>query len=241
MGRSCGQRAVWAVLASIVLAGLCGTTAYGAVVSFFEASQGGSVTVAATSDTLTSGGYQFTYTRDYLFTGGTGQIIGRPVVVNWPTGLHAQYVTTGPNPAKASVTIRRVDGQVFDILSFKAELLANAGAGRAFEVVPKLNGEEPLNDPIQFDCSGSTYNVFTYSHTPNYLGQTTLPLSGYDTYTINLTLDYALLNITVQGAEIAPEPASCTVLLVLLAASLTGRGRRVALSKYATGGLSASA
>ena len=186
------------------------------ILSFFDASQGSSVTVATTSDTLTSHGYQFTYTHDYLFTGGTGQIIGRPVNVTWPTGLHAQYVTAGPTPAKASVMICRVDGEVFDILDFTAQLLANAGAGRAFEVVPKLNGEEPLNDPIQFDCSGSTYSTYTYSHTPNYLGQTTVPLTGYDSYQIGLTLDYALLDITVQGATTVPEPATLTLVTLAL-------------------------
>ena len=89
------------------------------------------------------------------------------------------------------------------------------GPASAFEVVPKLNGEEPLNDPIQFDCSGLTYSTYTYSHTPNYLGQTTVPLTGYDSYQIGLTLDYALLDITVQGATTIPEPATLTLLVTL--------------------------
>jgi hypothetical protein len=177
------------------------------IITFFDASQGSSVTVGTTSDTMVSQGYRFVYTRDYLFTGGTGQIIGRPVSVNWPDGLQAQYVTAGPNPVQASVTISRLDGDVFDILSFSARLLANPGAGRAFEVVPKLDGEEPLNDPIEFDCSGGPAIVYTYNQTPNHLGQSTAPLTGYDSYEIGLTLDYALLSITLQGAAV-PEPAA---------------------------------
>jgi len=198
-------------------------SAHAEILTFFDASQGSSVTVATTSDTMISQGYEFTYTRDYLFTGNTGQIIGRPVSVTWPTGLHAQYVTAGPNPEKASVTIRRVDGDVFSIRAFTAQLLANPGAGRAFEVVPKLDGEEPLDDPIQFDCSSGI--TFTYSDTPNYLGQTTDPLTGYDFYKINLTLDYALLAITVEGSPTVPEPTTLP-LLALAALPLVRRPSR---------------
>lgn len=128
--------------------------------------------------------------------------------MSWPDGLHAQYVTEGPNPANASVTITRVDGDVFGIFEFTVKLLADPGAGRAFEVVPKLNGEELLDDPIQFDCSGSYGgSIFTYSHIPNHLGQSTVPLTGYDDYRIELSLDYALLGITLQGAPV-PEPVA---------------------------------
>lgn len=211
------QRAAWIAALVSLLMTQADAAAHAEILTFFDASQGSSVTVGTTSDTMTSQGYVFTYTRDYLFTGGTGTIIGRPVNVTWPTGLHAQYVTTGPNPAKASVTIRREDGAVFDILEFTTKLLANPGAGRAFEVVPKLNGEEPLNDPIQFDCSnGSAGTVFTYSATPNYLGQTTLPLTGYDSYQIGLTLDYALLGITVDGPATIPEPTTLTLVALAL-------------------------
>lgn len=115
------------------------------------------VSSGTTSDTLMSEGYRFTYTRDKLFTGGVGLTnpIGRGVRIPWPEGVEAQYVTSGSNPTKASITIRREDGSVFDLTSFTVKLLANAGAGRAIEIVPLLNGEEPLNNPLYFDASGN--------------------------------------------------------------------------------------
>lgn len=80
---------------------------------FFDASQSTNlVATNTTSDTISTAGYLFTYTRDKLFTGGTTNIIGRPVRVSWPDGLEAQYVTAGPNPGKATITVRRVDGAV---------------------------------------------------------------------------------------------------------------------------------
>ena len=60
-----------------------------------------------------------------------------------------------PPRNKAKITVRRVDGAVFDLTAFSAKLLANAGAGRAIEIVPFLNGQEPLNDPLYFDVSGN--------------------------------------------------------------------------------------
>ena len=205
-----------AILAAATL--LISSHSYAGIITFFDASQSNVFTSGTTSETLTSQGYKFTYTRDKLFTGGTGQIIGRPILSTWPDGLHAQFVTTGASaPANASVTISRVDGAVFDILDFTCQLYANAGAGRAFEVVPKLLGEEPLNDPIQFDCSGSTFSTWSYSRTPNIRNESTIPLTGYDSYTIGLTLDYGLLGITVQSAapDPIPEPASFSILAAL--------------------------
>jgi hypothetical protein len=90
-----------------------------------------------------------------------------------------------------------VDGAVFDLTSFTAKLLANAGAGRAIEIVPLLNGEEPLNDPLYFDVSGNYGNEFSYDTSPNYLG-TTAALTNYDAYIINLSLDFALTALTLQ-------------------------------------------
>ena len=120
-----------------------------------------------TTDTISCEGYLFTYTRDKLFTGGGSEPIGRPVRIPWPDGIEAQYVTAGPNPTKAQITVRRVDGGVFDLTSFTAKLLANAGAGRAIEIVPLLNGEEPLNDPLYFDVSGNYGMEFSYDTSPN--------------------------------------------------------------------------
>ena len=172
---------------------------------FFSSSQTTNlVATNATSDTISSEGYLFTYTRDKLFTGGIGLTnpIGRAVRVPWPDGLEAQYVTAGPNPGKAQITVRRVDGDVFDLTAFTAKLLANAGAGRAIEIVPFLNGQEPLNDPLYFDVSGNYGNEFSYDISPNYLG-TTAALTNYDAYVISLTLDYALMSLTVVDASIA--------------------------------------
>jgi hypothetical protein len=150
----------------------------------------------ATTDTLGCAGYVFIYTRDKLFTGGGSVPIGRPVRISWPQGVEAQYVTAGPNPGKAKITIRRQDGGLFDLTSFTAHLLANAGAGRAIEIVPMLDGEEPLNDPLYFDVSGYYGSEFSYDTSPNYLGSTAM-LVGYDTYVVNLTLDYALTALTL--------------------------------------------
>jgi len=171
---------------------------------FFDGSQPTNLVASGTtSDTISSEGYLFTYTRDKLFTGGTTNVTGRPVRVNWPDGLEAQYVTAGPNPGKAKITVRRVDGAVFGLTAFTAKLLANAGAGRAIEIVPLLNNQEPLNDPLYFDVSGNYGNEFSYDTSPNYLG-TTAALTNYDTYVINLTLDYALMSLTLTDASLPP-------------------------------------
>jgi hypothetical protein len=163
------------------------------------------VSTNATSDTISTEGYLFTYTRDKLFTGGTTNIIGRPVRVFWPDGLEAQYVTTGPTPGKATIPVRRVDGAVFDLTAFTVKLLANPGAGRAIEIVPFLNGIEPLNDPLYFDVSsGGSGGVISFdTTTPAYLGSTAA-LTNYDAYAIGLTLDYALMSITLVDASIPP-------------------------------------
>lgn len=189
--------------AVVAAAGILWCTQTPAVTTvFFDGSQTTNVVATnATSDTISTAGYLFTYTRDKLFTGGTTNVIGRPVRVNWPDGLEAQYVTTTTN--KAEITVRRVDGAVFDLTAFSAKLLANAGAGRAIEIVPLLNGQEPLNDPLYFDVSGNYGNVFSYDTSPNYLG-TTAALTNYDTYVITLTLDYALMSLTLTDASLPP-------------------------------------
>jgi len=185
-----------------VLASLVPYVAAAHITVFFNPSQIATlVATNTTSDTISSEGYLFTYTRDKLFTGGVGLTnpIGRAVRIPWPEGVEAQYVTSGPNPAKAKITVQRVDGAVFDLTALTAHLLANAGAGRAIEIVPLLNGQEPLNDPLYFDVSGNYGMEFSYDTSPNYLG-TTAALTNYDAYVINLTLDYALTALTLESA-----------------------------------------
>jgi hypothetical protein len=191
-------------VAAAICAFFCGPTVQAVTTIFFSSSQTTNlVSTNATSDTISSEGYLFTYTRDKLFTGGTTNPPGRYVRIFWPAGLEAQYVTTSTN--NAQITVRRVDGGVFDLTAFTAKLLANAGAGRAIEIVPLLNGQEPLNDPLFFDVSGNYGMEFSYDTSPNYLG-TTAALTNYDAYVINLTLDYALMSLTVVDASLPPPP-----------------------------------
>jgi hypothetical protein len=145
----------------LIIVGLIGVSctapARTATVTFFDPSQIATLVAEGTNwDKVRSNGYYFTYTRDKLFTGGIGpEPIGRYVRIPWPEGLEAQAVTAGPNPGKAKITIERVDGDVFDLNAFTAKLLANtAGAGADFEVVPFLNGEEILQDPVIFNATG---------------------------------------------------------------------------------------
>ena len=161
-----------------------------------------------TWDKISSNGYYFTYTRDKFFNGGGGgPPTGRYVRVLWPQGVEAQAVTAGPNPGKARITIERVDGDVFDINAFSAKLLANtAGAGADFEVVPFLNGEEVLPDPVIFNATGYYGQTFSYNTTPNPWGQSTLPLRGYDKYSIDLYVDFAWTALTLIGAPIPAPP-----------------------------------
>jgi hypothetical protein len=198
-----GSARVMATVLCIVL----GSGAARAITTvFFNSSQTTNlVSTNATTDTISSEGYLFTYTRDKYFTGGTTNPPGRYLRVFWPDGLEAQYVTAGPTPGKAKITVRRTDGAVFDLTAFSAKLLASPGAGRAIEIVPFLNGAEPLNDPLVFDVSSGSYgSVHSFdTTTPNYIGSTT-GLTNYDAYAIGLTLDYALTSLTVVDASIPP-------------------------------------
>lgn len=164
-----------------------------------------------TSDTISSGGYLFTYTRDKLFTGGTGQPIGRSVRVPWPAGLEAQAVTTPPpgvTDYKARITLQRMDGNVFDLPAFTFKLLAStAGAGGAIEIMPVLNGEDAWNDPLYFDATGFYGQTFSYDTSPNPWGSTAL-LTGYDTYKVALYVDFAFVALTFDSA-IAGDQACC--------------------------------
>jgi len=196
--------------AKLMTAALClGLSSFAAravTTVFFNSSQTTNlVSTNATSDTISTECYLFTYTRDKFFTGGTTNPPGRYVRVFWPDGLEAQYVTAGPTPDKAKITVRRVDGAVFDLTAFSAKLVASPGAGRAIEIVPFLNREEPLNDPLVFDVSSGYYgSVHSFdTTTPNYIGSTAA-LTNYDAYVLNLTLDFALVSLTVVDASIPP-------------------------------------
>lgn len=204
--------------ATIVLAfcALCCASANAAIMTFFDTSQHATPYGApgTTSDTISSNGYLFTYTRDKLFTGGVGMTepIGRTVRVPWPQGVEAQAVTAGPNPSKARITISRLDGDVFDLTAFTAKLLANtAGAGGSFEIMPRLDGEDGFNDPLYFNATGFAGNTFAYNEaTPAYLGNTA-KLKGFEAYTITLYVDFALTGLTLEGAPV-PEPSAFALL-----------------------------
>lgn len=179
------------------------------VTTFFSAGQiAVPVSSAVTSDTIRSNGYQFTYTRDKLFTGGTGSIIGRAERIHWPTGVEAQAVTTPPPGVtnySAAITLKRVDGKPFDLTSFTAKLLANtAGAGGSIEIMPLLNGNDGFNDPIAFDVTGNYNQTFSYSTAPNPWGSTAL-LKGFDTYNISLYVDFAFTALSLQDPSIAGD------------------------------------
>ncbi len=155
----------------------CCTSAGASTVVFFDNSQVATpVESGVTRDTIRSNGYLFTYTRDKLFTGGTGHVIGRQARIPWPEGVEAQTVTTPPpgvTDYKARINLQRVDGDVFDLTSFTAKLLANtAGAGGSIEIMPLLNGEDAFSDPLYFDASGYYGNAFSYNESPNPWGST---------------------------------------------------------------------
>jgi hypothetical protein len=171
------------------------------MVVFFNPSQTAKqVASGTTTDTIESNGYRFKYTRDKLFTGGVGMTdpIGRAVRVEWPDGVEAQAVTTGPNLGDAQIVLSRVDGGVFDLTSLTIKLLANtAGTGGAVEIMPLLEGEDGLQDPVALDVSGNGGMSFSYDSSANNLGSTAL-LIGFDTYKITLWVDFALTALTVE-------------------------------------------
>ena len=180
------------------------------------------VSSGLTSDTVRSQGYLFTYTRDKLFSGGTGHPIGRQVRVPWPAGVEAQAVTTPPpgvTDRHARITLRRVDGQPFDLTAFTAELLANtAGAGGSIEIMPMLGGQDGFADPLPFDATGYYGQRFHYDTSPNPWGSTAL-LHGFDTYDIALYVDFAFVGLVLNTT--AADPQSCC-LPGFICADLTG-------------------
>lgn len=157
---------------------LCCARANAVTVDFFDDSQVATpVAAGVTWDTISSNGYLFTYTRDKLFTGGIGpDPIGRPVRIPWPLGVESQAVTTPPpgvTDYKARIRLQRVDGDVFDLISFTAKLLANTAAtGASIEIMPLVDGEDAFDDPLYFDASGYYGGTFSYNESPNPWGST---------------------------------------------------------------------
>jgi hypothetical protein len=129
-----------------------------------------------------------------------GPPTGRFQSVFWPNGIDAQTITasaSGPltQQVGASITIKRVDSQPFDLQAFTGKILGNtAGAGASFEIMPQLNGQDAFADPLMFDATG--YAGSSFSHSPM--------LAGYDTYLINLWMDYALTQLTVVDPSLPP-------------------------------------
>jgi hypothetical protein len=187
-------------LFTAVLVGIFGLTTARAVTNvFFDASQTTNlVTSGTTSDTISSEGYLFTFTRDKLFTGGVGLTnpIGRTVRIPWPDGLEAQAVTAGPNPSGARLDIERQDGELFAIESLSFKLLANtAGAGAALEIMPLLDGEDGVPEPFMYNATGYYGQQFAYN-TPE--------LTGFDAYKITLYVDFAVTSLTAIDASLPP-------------------------------------
>ncbi|RME93310.1 MAG: hypothetical protein D6766_08430 [Verrucomicrobia bacterium] len=156
------------------------------------------------SDTIETGGYLFTLGRDKLFTGGHGlsNPIGRPFRIQWPDGLEAQTITTGPEAGVgARLILTRGDGQPFDIRRFTFRLLGNTGgAGAMLEVMPLLNGEDALPDPVMYPATGFYGQTFT-SVTPE--------LHGHDTCQFKLSVDFALGSLT--AVDPSPPPPTITI------------------------------
>jgi hypothetical protein len=186
-----------------VAAGACALlraqAAQAVTIVFFNTAQSAIViSTNATSDTVSSSGYLFTYSLDkwwYPTIGiGPGTPTGRPVSITWPSGVDAQTLTAGPGgvlPAQvsATITIKRADALPFDVASFTAKILGNtAGAGASFEVMPQLNGNDGFPNPLTFDATGYAGNMFSYN---------TSSLTGFDTYNISLWMDFALTGLTL--------------------------------------------
>lgn len=188
-------------------AGLLGAVeALGVTNVFFNSSQTATlVTSNINTVTIRSGDYFFSYSVDgYWSPSPGGPPTGRFFTVFWPNGVQAQAITAGPGVgAGANITLKRVDGRLFDLSSFTGKILANtAGAGAAFEIMPLLRGEDGLPEPIMFDATGYAGQSFT--HTPG--------LSGYDAYKIHLWVDYAVTALALNDTNaVTPTGATNTI------------------------------
>lgn len=213
-------------VASLIAAGGClliAPAAEAVTNIFFNASQTAAVVASnANAVTLSTGDYLFTYSVDGYWAVCPGcNPTGRFFSVFWPAGVQAQAITAGPLLGKgANITIKRADGKLFDLRAFTGKLLANtAGTGAAFEVMPQLNGEDALNDPLMFDASG--YGGQSFSHTPN--------LAGYDTYKFHLFVDWALTALRLVDTNTSPPTPTNTV---TASVSPTGAGTVIGAGNY---------
>ncbi|HKW29741.1 MAG TPA: hypothetical protein VJT54_10425 [Verrucomicrobiae bacterium] len=182
-----------------------GVSPAGAVTNdFFNALPTAVVTATnMTATTLRSRGYLFTCSVDGWWSAYPGGApTGRIQPVLWPAGVDAQTITTGPSgplaqQISASITIQRADGQPFELRTFTGKILGNtAGAGAAFELMPRLNGQDAFPNPLMYDATGYAGQSFSYA--PR--------LAGYDTYVLSLWMDYALTQLTVADAGVVTPP-----------------------------------
>ncbi len=193
-------------LTCIAVAGALAVPPASAVTNvFFNAYQTATVVASNMTDmTISTRGYQFTYSVDGCWSARPGgPPTGRLHPVLWPDGVDAQSITTdasGPVSQQigASITIRRSDGQPFDLQTFTGKILGNtAGAGAAFELMPQLNGNDAFPNPLTYDATG--YAGQSFSCAPM--------LTGYDTYILSLWMDYALTQLTVSDGSVISQPA----------------------------------
>ncbi len=190
---------------------------------FFNATQTSTLVVSnINAVTIQSGDYRFTYSSDGYWSAGGGTPTGRFFSVFWPDGVQAQAITAGPLLGTgANITLKRADGQLFDMQAFTGKILLNtAGAGGAFEIMPQLNGNDAFNDPLQYDCTGSAGMSFPY----------TTALSGYDTYQIHMWGDFALTALTLIDTNPPVPPAPSFTIAV--SASPDGAGTAGGAGSY---------
>ncbi|USN98622.1 MAG: hypothetical protein H6810_10690 [Phycisphaeraceae bacterium] len=192
------------LFAAAVGAIACCGIARATIVTFFDpAHPNGAQLVASgdTWDTYLIDGYMFRVTRDKLFTGGTGQPIGRDVHIDLPEGLEAQALTElppGQTDHKGKMEIWREDGAVFDLNAFGMTLVwwQLDPITTYFEIMPILNGEDGFNDPFLFNGTGHQGDVFYYDQNTV---PSTAPLAGFDRYQIKYLLDFAMTGLVLDG------------------------------------------
>jgi hypothetical protein len=176
------------------------STSQGVTNIFFTGSQTSTLIVSnINAVTIQSGDYRFTYSADGYWSSGGGVPTGRFFSIYWPTGVQAQAITAGPLLGTgANITLKRVDGALFDLQAFTGRILLNtAGAGGAFEIMPQLNGNDGFPNPLQYDCTGYGGQSFSY----------TTALAGYDTYQIHMWGDFALTALTFIDTNPPVPPA----------------------------------